>query len=134
MSNVWIPPQHRADQNSGMSGGAAVIEMPGQSVDVNEMLLVKRTFAALEKAYPGHSWSVMVKQGIMDIQLCSAFTGNMGYTIKHMQSYSASDLDRQIVKAGGELLERYRQRRGRLDDASLYSQRRDAAGRLTPER
>jgi hypothetical protein len=135
MSDVWIPNRHRADSGAGASRQPTdgMLVMPGDTFTPNEFLLSKRIAEKLQQLYPDHLWGVNLTDGIVDIRLLSAHTGTWGYTIKHVNSYSASDLDRQIRTAGGELLERYRQRRGRLDEASLLSQRRDAAGRLIPE-
>lgn len=90
-------------------------------ITANEFLMIKRAGDLLEKHYPGHGWMVGVNQGVMDIKPMSINTGQMAYTINHMKSFSASDLDKKVLDAGGKWLEVLRQRRGAVDHDSLNS-------------
>jgi hypothetical protein len=47
--------------------------------------------------------------------------------------YSASSFKKTVLKAGGEILERYRLTRGRFDDVQLSDLTEDFAGRLTAD-
>ncbi len=50
-----------------------------------------------------------------------------------LDSYSASDLDRKVLNAGGAWLEVLRQRRGAVDHDSLNALPTDRAGRIKLE-
>ena len=61
---------------------------------------------ALEAAYPGWLWYVEVRGGCAHIQTMHA-DPQRGYRLKLLTGfYSASDLKKQAIHAGGELLER----------------------------
>lgn len=100
-----------------MSNDLFVIEDLG--ISANEFLTIKQAGDLLEKHYPGHGWMVGINQGVMDIKPMSLNSGRMVYSIKLLDSYSASDLDRKVLNAGGAWLEVLRQRRGQVDHDSL---------------
>ena len=88
--------------------------------------LEKKVHHVLITAYPGHIWGVNVHQGVITVK--NMFTsGAMGFTLGIMQ------LDRkmsQVVNAGGEILERYRLKRGRLQFDDILGKERDFQGKL----
>jgi hypothetical protein len=59
-------------------------------------------------------------------------SGVWGFRVDTRQFFSASEMDRQIMLAGGELLERYRQRRAQMDSAAIDDLPVDFAGSHTP--
>lgn len=64
-------------------------------------------------AYPGHPWAVRVDKGIIFIRYL-AFDGNWGMNIKTADAdWSASNLQKKVVMAAGEWLERAGLKRGR---------------------
>lgn len=70
--------------------------------------------------YPGYPWAVSVNAlgGIATIQL--DFTGKWGFVL-HLKALE-HDLDlKSVIMAGGELLERFKLRRGIADEAALYN-------------
>lgn len=111
-----------------MSMNALVTDAP--QVNARELILSKQMADTLHKAYPGHLWAVSVseKQGMADIRNL-ALSGNWGFRLKLKDHYTASDWDKQVLRAGGELLERYRVARARADTEALAFLPTDNAGR-----
>lgn len=100
----------------------------GAMIDV----LTARTMAEyLHQAYPGHLWAVScdTRTGFADVRNL-ALSGNWGFRIRLSGIYSASGFRKDVLKAGGEILERYRLARGAYDDAQLADLKTDFAGRL----
>lgn len=95
-----------------------------------EILLAKQAFDVLARAYPGHLWGINAseKQGIVDIRNFG-LSGNWGYRLKLVDHYSASDFDKQVRDAGGEILERYRVARARVNEEAIAHMPTDFAGR-----
>lgn len=95
-----------------------------------ELLLAKQSFDVLDRSYPGHLWGISVneRQGIADIRNFG-LSGQWGYRLKLSDHYTASDWDKQVQRAGGEILERYRVARKRADDEAIAHMPVDFAGR-----
>jgi hypothetical protein len=82
----------------------------------------------LETAYPGWMWFVEVKGGIATIKSMHA-DAKFGFVLHLLTGfYSASDLKRQALRAGGELLERLGMPRRRADWDRMNDCRQDARG------
>lgn len=96
-----------------------------------ELDLAKRIAETLHREYPGHAWGVNVTKGIIDIKDLS-LSGSMGYTL-HVLKLGA-DWRRKVLNAAGEILERYRVARGKLDDDKLLILPRDFKGDLHCDR
>jgi len=62
------------------------------------------------KGTVGHGWAVFVGDGRMEIR-CAAFRGNWAYVI-YLDQHDGPGLDAEIVRGGGEILERHRIARG----------------------
>lgn len=94
-------------------------------------VMAKNMADLLHKTYPGHLWGVHVdgKQGIATIRNL-ALSGNMGCVLHLPKTYSASEFDARVKRYGGEILERYRQRRGTVNPDHIESMPTDFAGRL----
>jgi hypothetical protein len=96
-------------------------------------LLTARTMAeTLHKHYPGHLWGVSCdwKQGVADVRNMG-LSGNWGFRLVLAGPngfYTHSDLEKQVMRAGGELLERFKQRRGAATEA-IHHIPQDFAGR-----
>ncbi|GAC1457366.1 MAG: hypothetical protein NVSMB70_01080 [Chamaesiphon sp.] len=83
------------------------LEMSGKAKQVAESLC---------KAYPNHLWMVGWAPGMtLVVKNMAIQDGRYGYTIDGAKSFSASDLNRMAVQAGGELLERCGVKRGAWD-------------------
>lgn len=95
----------------------------------NDMILAKEIADTLHDHYNGHLWGVQVSgvTGMADIFLISV-SGNMGYRLKLKHIFSASDFKKDVIRAGGEILERFRLRRGRFDEAEFLQLKTNFAG------
>jgi len=83
----------------------------------------KRIAEKLNQHYPGHLWAVNVNQGVAFIKNLM-LSGSHGFVIK------LKDIDsnyRAVVKAGGEVLERFNISRGRLQEQEILNIDRDHA-------
>jgi hypothetical protein len=70
----------------------------------------------LSKHYPNHLWAVGWAPGLtLIVKNMAIAEGKYGFTIDCAKSFSASDLARSAMFAGGELLERCGVRRGAWD-------------------
>lgn len=96
-----------------------------------EVSLAKRIAEELHKAYPGYAWGVTVNRSVLNV-LNLSLSGRWGFTL-HITKL-ASDVKTAAIKAGGELLERYRQPRGRANDELILSAARDFKGDLHCDR
>lgn len=86
-----------------------------------EVGLCKRIFNVLNSQYPGHAWSVevMIDQGVAKISIPALLGVTWGYIV-HLDQ-----LDRAaIIKAGGEILERFRIPRSTVDIAAYFDARK----------
>ena len=79
----------------------------------------------LQACYPGHIWLVTVLQGGILQVVNPLLSRSMGFVI-HLTKI---DPELKIVmRAGGELLERYRQRRGWIHTSAIAEAKRDSRG------
>lgn len=99
--------------------------------NLHDVLMARQMAETLHAAYPGHFWAVSCdgKTGMADVRNL-ALSGNWGFRLKLKNIYSASQFKKDVLTAGGEILERYRLNRGRLNDDQLSDRPTDFAGRL----
>lgn len=83
----------------------------GNIEEVLDMQKAQEVGDTLQRTYPGHMWMVAF-QGSALVVKNLAISTHYGFIIKHHDSFSASDLARKAVLAGGELLERAGMKRG----------------------
>ena len=97
--------------------------------DALDMATAKDYADALNTAYPGHLWAVNVQgeQGIATIHNLM-LSGKYGYLLHLNKRYSASEARTKAVMAGGEILERFKVRRGRMDEEKMGLMPLDFAG------
>lgn len=95
----------------------------------NDILMSKEMAEALHAAYPGHMWAVAVDGsiGFADVRNL-ALSGNWGFRIKLDNIYSGSSFKKDVLRAGGELLERYRMSRGKFRADEYADLKTDQAG------
>jgi hypothetical protein len=90
----------------------------------NDLVLSKEIADTLHAHYPGHLWGVTVQgvHGVADIRNLM-LDARYGYRLKIVKEYSASNLKRRVILAGGEILERYKLDRGayREDQVELIA-------------
>ena len=98
---------------------------------LNDILTARAMAEDLHAAYPGHFWAVSCdgRTGMADVRNL-ALSGNWGFRIKLGRMYSASAFKKDVLKAGGEVLERFNLNRGKLDDNQLSDLPVDFAGRV----
>ena len=97
----------------------------------NDLVMAKGMAEALHAAYPGHMWAVTCdgKIGFADVRNL-ALSGSWGFRIRLSDIYSASAFRKDVIRAGGEMLERYRLSRGRFDENQYNNLTSDFAGRF----
>ena len=88
----------------------------------------------LLKKYPGHAWGVQVsnRTGVVDIQLMSSELPH-GFRLKLTDIHSDPSLH-QVMRAGGELLERAGMTRGAFRDDEFHNAKRDSLGNILVDR
>lgn len=113
-NNLLIANEHEAKQN------------------MLDLALAKDVAEALNEHYAGHLWAVNCRgeDGIMTIHNLM-LSGQWGFVLKLDNSYSASDLRKRAIMGGGEILERYKVSRGRINHEHLATMDTDFAGRIT---
>ena len=87
-------------------------------VAANDLVMAKEMADTLNRHYPGHLWAVNVDgagTGFADVRNIG-LSGNWGFRVMLKHTYSASEFQKRIVMAGGEILERFRLSRGRLNE------------------
>ena len=86
----------------------------------------KQVAEHLSKAYPNHMWAVGWAPGMtLVVKNMAIDDGRYGFTIDAAKAFSASDLARSAMLAGGELLERCGVRRGAWDGEMMVLQNKD---------
>lgn len=88
-----------------------------------DIALARRVSEMLQLHYDGHFWAVHAshKQGVVFITI-PLLLGNWKYLIKIANLKSDPGM-RSVVKAGGEILERFRIPRGHIDMAAVLAAR-----------
>jgi hypothetical protein len=95
----------------------------GDYVDQNRRI-VKATFEILRLHYPGHPWSIesfaeQRPHGFVRISIPPLLGLNWGYTLPLDHDFYASP--RPVIRAGGEILERFKIPRSSIDLAAYMS-------------
>lgn len=80
-------------------------------------VMAKNIADALHKHYPGHLWAVRIEETVVHV-FNLALSGRWGFLL-HKNRIDPEM--KTVMRAGGEILERYRLRRGRMraDDLDL---------------
>lgn len=104
-------------------------------LNANDLILAKEMAEALHQAYPKHLWAVTAEgeKGICTIRNL-ALSGLWGYVLHIPKIYSMSDFKRKVLRAGGEILERYRLARGMANDDNIASLATDFAGNIVGDK
>jgi hypothetical protein len=100
-----------------------------------DLLLQRDLEVVLHRHYPGHFWhvDVNIRQGFINIKNLF-LSGMYGFRIDLRGIFSASEVERDVMIAGGELLERYKMKRGAFDLAQFEGLKTDFAGRHIADR
>jgi len=115
-SGILLANEHDAKQNT---------------LDIATAKIVAET---LNQHYPGHLWAINVQgeQGVLTIHNLM-LSGQWGYRLHMDKRYSVSELIHACKLAAGEILERYNQRRGRIDHDAMAAAPMDRVGRVVGE-
>lgn len=109
------------------------IESPEEAMrrNANDVNMSRTLCEVLMRHYPGHAWGVNVdgRTGLITIR-DMYLSGQWGYILKIGAVYSASSLERDVVRAGGEILERFRMARAQFQADQYADAPVDFAGRL----
>jgi hypothetical protein len=81
-----------------------------------DLAMTKRIASTLERHYPGHAWKVMVthRGGVAQIALPILMKPHEGFVLHLSNLYSDPGL-KAVVRAGGDILERYKMPRQAFD-------------------
>lgn len=85
-------------------------------------MIAKLAAQLLSKHYANHWWMVGWAPGMVLCVKHGAGDSRYGYTIDAARAASISQLEKEIVMAGGELLERMGLKRGAWDGESIGNQ------------
>lgn len=97
-----------------------MIELTGNpNVETLDYLTARQMAETLHKHYPGHLWAVTCEglKGIATVRNLR-LSGNWGFIIK-LRDLNADPGMKEVIRAGGELLERYRVARGRFNPEDM---------------
>ena len=97
-----------------------------KTLNVHDYTLAKNVAEKLEEKYPGWLWAVHVMDGVVGVK-SMRLSGNWGFLLH------ANKIDNDykvVVNAGGEILERYRQSRGKFNQTLYEDLDMDSKGRL----
>lgn len=97
----------------------------------DDYLVAKQIGDALNEAYPGYLWAIHVshEEGVAVIK-SMLMPPQWGWVIHTGKVFSASDLVHKAKSGAGEMLERFRLRRGAMNEDELVSRPTDARGIL----
>jgi hypothetical protein len=92
----------------------------GSADEALDLQKAKEVAQTLEKHYPNHPWlisfqgrALVVRHlAISDLVRNDLGRDGFGFVLKHLSTYSASDLARNAVNAGGQMLEAFGLKRG----------------------
>lgn len=108
---------------TGLDDSAAAITL------AHDYTLAKDMAEALMEHYPGHLWAVSADSntGMCDIRAMQ-LSSIWGYRLKMPKIYSASAFRADVIRAGGEILERFRVNRGRFNEDQYTALKTDSTG------
>jgi hypothetical protein len=95
----------------------AITEVTSIDAESSQMeLIAKMAASTLCRHYPNHLWMVGWAPGMtLVVKNMAIDDGRYGFTVDAARAATVSELDHQIMKAGGELLERCGVSRGAWD-------------------
>lgn len=95
----------------------------------HDYALAKDMAEALMEHYPGHLWAVSAdsETGMCDIRAMQ-LSSTWGYRLKMPKIFSASAFRADVIRAGGEILERFRVGRGRFNEDRYTDLKTNFAG------
>lgn len=106
-------------------------EADPSALNANDYVMAREVAEALHQHYPGHLWAVQCegRTGLITIRDL-LYAGTYGYRLKLKDVYSMSSLKKDVIIAGGEILERFKATRGKFNQDEYLALPTDFAGRL----
>jgi hypothetical protein len=103
-------------------------------VNTNDFVMAKNMAEVLHRHYPGHLWAVTCEgaQGVASVRNLR-LSGQWGFVLKLKDLYVDPSF-KSVVRAGGELLERYRLSRGAFNQTQYESLPTSPAGILMADK
>ena len=137
MSNIIIPGQHQAAPKGQIRGNYVVQRsndlsfhtVAGQPTGA-ELSLLRQVMSTLMRYYGGYVWDVHVNGGVIKI-LNQSLSGKWGFILKQRDYATASELEKQVMRAGGELLERFNLAAQRRNNDKVRELKKDFTGLAT---
>ncbi len=101
---------------SSLQGDIELYGADGHKIEANDRMMVTQAMRVLKKHYPGYRWALGVDSegGILYVKNLDVST-LWGYVI-HLESLKGDPNLKRVVMAGGEILERANQVRGKETD------------------
>lgn len=93
-----------------------------------EQFLAMRIAQLLDTKYPGHVWGVHINKTVATVRNMM-LSGTHGYTLHLSNLRTDDDFNRRVIRAGGEILERFAVSRGKLRTDEIANLNRDFAKR-----
>lgn len=105
----------------------------GKHTDTLDFDHAKACAEALTKHYPGYAWAVNVSSETGMVQVRNlTLSGDWGFNI-HLARINSDPSLKVVIQAGGEILERYKVKRGKIDQDEVDSLPTDFIGRHIPD-
>jgi len=101
-----------------------------EKADIHDVLdhsQAKNVAEVLEKKYPGWLWAVHCMDGVVTVK-SMLLSGNWGFV---MHSDKIDNDYKSVMRAGGEILERYNQKRGSFNQDRYHDLDMDSKGQLS---
>lgn len=99
---------------------------------LGEKALCDATGPVLARTYPGYRWRVEARSGVVIIR--NEMTNcKWAYVLHPDKSFSATDWHDKVVRAGGEILERYNLWRSGFNMGNWLDRPRDFTGITRPD-
>lgn len=106
----------------------------GKATDLADFDMAKRVGDMLNKHYPGYMWAVNVSRetGMITVQNFT-LSGEWGFYLHYTKVLEDPDL-KIVMRAGGEILERYKLSRGKANQDIIQELPSDLLGRIQLDR
>lgn len=86
--------------------------------EMQDMTMARDIAETLFEKYPGYMWGVNVKSGVAIIK-CLNVSSLYGFILKYKDiSHDANFRKKEVIRAGGEILERAKMKRGEREHGS----------------
>lgn len=106
-----------------------IVQDPEEAVyRIKDFEIAKTIGAELCGLYPGHGWTVEADARNGIAKICNKHMGfNAGYVYK-LHDIEFSTFKRDMMRIGGDILERYKLSRGKMIEAEVFGVIRDLRG------